>query len=259
MRSATAVLMVAAAACAAAGEGGGGGFIRGKLSPPERAVGVVKVIALDRNVKQKLTAKTVKMKEFPAKYDAATGEFEAGPLPPGTYDLYVELAAGKLEGADMRAWDERDLAKKLTGKDRKTIVAMVARMKTWANERRVFAVGGNGKCATALVELLRTGKTSFDKKAREPFVVWRVELWFYRKLYGTWRREDDAKVLRRFMVGLDDWKKWTWNFEPALGGIDVKAGETKRFEFELPDALDVNMGRVRGASKPADGTTGGAR
>ena len=262
MRSATAALVLAiatACAVAAAGEGGEGGFIKGKLSPPERAAGVVKVIALDRKVKQKLTAKTVKMKEFPAKYNAATGEFEAGPLPAGTYDLYLELGGGKLEGADMRAWDERDLSKKLTGKDRAAIIKMVARMKTWANERRVFTIDGNGKCATALVELLRTDKTSFDKKAKEPFVVWRVELWYYRKLYGTWRREDDAKVLRRFMIGLDDWKKWTWTFEPALGGIDVKAGETRRFEFDLPDGFRVGMGRVGGKSKPADGTTGGAR
>ncbi len=257
MRSVTAALAIAAACVAA--RGGEGGFIKGKLSPPERAVGVVKVVALDRNVKQKLTAKTVKINEFPAKYDPATGEFETGALPAGTYDLCVELSSGKLEGVDLRAWDERDLSKALTTKDRKAIVDMVGHMKTWANERRVFAVGGNGKCATALVELLRIGNTSFDKKAKKPFVVWRVELWFYRKLYGTWRREDNAKVLRRFMIDLDNWKKWTWTFEPALGGIDVSPGATRRIELTLPEAFGVGMGRVAGKSKPADGTTGSGR
>jgi len=221
-------------------------FIRGKLTPPARVAKVRRVLALDRKVTQRITAKTVKMNEFAGKIDKATGEFAIGPLPARTYDIFVELEDGKLEGADLRPAEEYE--KELRDKDREKITELVLRMKTWSNHKRVLEIGGNGKYATALVELLRTEKTSYHGKKKEPFVVWRVELWHYVKLYGTWRREDDPKILRRFMIDTKDFAKWTWNFEPPLGGIDLKPGETKRVELALPVKFTIKMGRVNGQS-----------
>jgi len=245
----TALWAAAAAAGGARGAAEADSFIKGRLAPPDRGGGAAKikrVVALDRKVTQKLTAKTVKINEFNGRLDRTTGEFSIGPLPARTYDVFVELEDGKLEGVDIRPVEEYE--KQLRDKDRAKITELVLRMKTWSNHKRVLAIGGNSRHATALVELLRTEKTSFHSKKKEPFVVWRVELWHYVKLYGTWRREDDPKILRRFLINTSDFAKWTWNFEPALGGIDLKRGETKRLDFTLPAKFTVKMGRVNGDS-----------
>ena len=50
------------------------------------------------------------------------------------------------------------------------------------------------------------------------------------------------------MIDTKDFAKWTWNFEPPLGGIDLKPGETKRVELALPVKFTIKMGRVNGQS-----------
>ena len=98
---------------------------------------------------------------------------------------------------------------------------------------------------------------SYDGERGAPFVVWRAELWHYIKLYGTWRREDDPKVLRRFMIDRTDFSRWTWNFEPGLGGIDLGRAETRRIEFELPEGFTAAKGRLNGLGGPATDEGGG--
>jgi hypothetical protein len=250
LAAAAAIAGLPASLPAAAGEAAAGA-IRLKLGPPERAARVKRVLAVDRNVTQRIIDKTVRVKEFELRSTRSPGEYERAALPPGTYDVVVELEGGVIEGVELKA--ALGPGGQLAVDDRAKIAEMVAQMKTWENEKRVLAMTGGGDSAMVLVELLRTEPTSYDREATEPFVVWRLELWRYVKLYGTWRREDDPKVLRRYMIGKSAFAGWTWNYESALGGITVAAGEAKTVEFVIPEAFSPEKGRVRGkVGKPAD-------
>ena len=208
--------------------------VRGKVECEER---VAKVAALDRSLPQKIADKEVRIRAHQGKVAGRT--YSIPDLPPGSYDLYFETADGtRYEGVDLRV---EDSSKKLKEKDRKSITDRVLRMKTWSNKKRVLRIEGNGEHAKALVELMRTRPTSYDGRFGGTPVVWRVEIWYYHKLFGTWRREE-WKVLRRFLRAAEEASRWKWVFLPELGGVDVREGEVRR-DVKLP-APAVSLGRM---------------
>ena len=220
-----------------------------ELAPPERAREVVKVLALDRNVPQKMTGKTVDIRQVAGERAAGRpGRWVVEGLAPGSYDLYVETKKGKFEGYALRP--EEDSDRKVTAKDRGKIAEIFKGIKTFEEHKRILDLGGNGRQAVALVELLRTGKTSYAKKLPGA-VIWRVEYWQFNKLYGVWRK-GDYQVLRRFITTKDEFAKWDWNFVPELGGIDLKPGETRKLKWTVPAKFDPAKGRS--THKPAPKT-----
>ncbi len=211
-----------------------------ELAPPERAKGVVRILALDRDVPQKMTGKTVKIRQVAGKKVAGKpGKWVVEGLAPGSYDLYVETKKGKFEGYVFRPDEKSD--KKITAKDRKKLAEIFKHLKTFEEHKRILDLGGNGRQAVALVELLRTGKTSYARKLPGA-VIWRVEYWQFNKLYGVWRK-GDYKVLRRFITTKSKFAKWNWNFVPELGGIELKPGETRKLKWTVPAKFDPAKGR----------------
>lgn len=220
-----------------------------ELAPPERAKDVVRVLALDRDVPQKMTGKTVEIRQVAGKRVAGEpGRWVVEGLAPGSYDLYVETKKGKFEGYALRPEEQSE--KKVTAKDRKKLAKIFKHLKTFEEHKRILDLGGNGRQTVALVELLRTGKTSYARKLPGA-VIWRVEYWQFNKLYGVWRK-GDYKVLRRFITTQDEFAKWNWNFVPELGGIDLKPGETRKLKWTVP--LRFDPARGRSADKPAPKT-----
>ena len=210
------------------------GLVRGEVECEGR---VVRVAALDRSVPQKIVDREVRIRVYEGEVAGRT--YSVADLPGGTYDLYFETADGtRYEGADLRV---EGSSKKLREKDRKAVAERVLWMKTWSNKKRVLRIEGNGEHAKALVELMRTRPTSYDGRFGGTPVVWRVEIWYYRKLFGTWRREE-PKVLRRFLRSPDEASKWRWAFLPELGGVDVREGEVRR-DVRLP-APAASLGRM---------------
>jgi hypothetical protein len=212
-----------------------------ELSPAERAKDVVRVLALDRDVPQKMTGKTVKIREVPAtRVEGAADKWVLEKLKPGRYDLLVETRRGKFEGYALVPEEESE--KKISDKDRAKIADIFKHVKTFEDQKRILDLGGNGRQAVALVELLRTRKTTYDRKMPGA-CIWRVEYWQFDKLYGAWTK-GDSKVLRRFMAPKREFAGWNWNFVPELGGIKLAPGEKRTLSWKIPRKFDPARGRA---------------
>ena len=216
-----------------------------ELSPPERVGEVVKVQALDRSLPQKIIDKEVRIRAVEGQpAEGAPGRWTIAGLEPGLYDLCVETRKGRFEGYALRPKEPSDQA--LTAEDREKVAEIFNGIKTYEDEKRILDLGGNGREALALVELIRRGQTSF----KPGIVTWRVELWRFDKLYGVWRR-GDPKVLRRFLVdSAREFAAWNWNFVPELGGLDIKPGEKREVKWTIPDKFDPAKGRAAEAAAP---------
>ncbi|MHC5056170.1 MAG: hypothetical protein ACYTKD_15835 [Planctomycetota bacterium] len=209
--------------------------IEGKIAAPEAAT-VLRVSAIDRDVKAPMIAKGMPVKEHPGRLLEGGTRFEVD-VPAGTYDLHFELKDGvknglKLEGADMRVSAAGD-APALKKRDREAITKRVLTMRTFENEKHVLAIDGAGTRAKALVKLVRTNPTSYDG---ERVAIFRWEVWNFRKRTGSWVRERKSKVLRRFLVPKRKMDEVRWDFRPDLGGVDAEAGATVERDVDLGPA-----------------------
>jgi hypothetical protein len=244
-----AALFLSAAGFSFAGEARGDVLISGTLSP---AAKIKSVAALDRDLPQKPAASVVDIRTIPGKFSPASGTFVIENLSGSrTWDLQVTLTDGTIiEGVDIRPAAASD--KPLEDKDRESITKLLARMQTHEDEKRFLTVAGNGEQATALVELLRTRPDHYDLGKGQKNYTWRVEIWRYEKKFGAWHQDDRRQVLRRFKTPVEEFDKWTWVFEPALGGIDLKKGEARRdVVYAVPEKLDASLGRRKGERLPA--------
>jgi hypothetical protein len=216
------------------------GRIEGKIAT---AGTVVKVSAIDREVRQKAVGREVTVREIEGRVLRGEAKYviEAAP---GTYDLHVELEGrprlgdtpsdGRIiEGADLRSHERPEEPKPLKKRDRDRIAEVVEKMRTWSDEKHVLAIEGAAGRAKALVKLVKTKPTSYDGEYGEPIAVVRWEIWSFRKYTGSWRREPRAKVLRRFLFPKRSLGELRWEFDPALGGVDVRAGETARRDLDF--------------------------
>lgn len=232
------------------------GVIHGTLAPSKDGKAalaqVKKVLLLDRDLAQELVQKTVHVKEFVATFDPKTGSFEAKGLDPKkTYDVYVECSDGRLfEGVDLTPKASAEGALAPDGK--KDIEKHFYGMQQFTNENRILCIQGNPKSAAALVELCRT--TDFHASGKGE-VIWRIERWDYSSGFGAWQ-PGGTKVLRRFRLEGDAWKKLSWVFLPEWSGLKP-GGEART--FVLPDEAAA-VGRWPGMKiekhEPAEAASG---
>ncbi len=61
----------------------------------------------------------------------------------------------------------------------------------------------------------------------------RHEIWQYSWNYGGWQKEKRTKVMDRIILHRDELRKWTWLWDPKLGGIDVR-DKPITIEYDLP-------------------------
>jgi hypothetical protein len=215
------------------------GLIKGTITP---AGLVTRVCAVDRDVKTRLTPKTIPLKEYDGMLMNRGSAYEIR-VPEGTYDLHFELRDGtKLEGADMRVQSGSD-AKPLTEKDLSGIRARVDRIRSFENERHILEIAGAGTSARAIMKLVRTKPTSYDRKFGEPIAIFRWELWEFKKQTGSWLRDRTVRVLRRFLIAKRTMNEMTWEFSGRIGGIDVRADETSERNVDLTVGKDAPTSR----------------
>ena len=163
-------------------------------------------------------------------------------LPVGLYDVILLLHRGRIEGVALEPEGVSADAPALRERDVREIRRLVMGMTSLADRRRILFLSGRGDEARVLVEELTTRKTSLP--SAQPFVIWRVEVWYYRKEFGAWDRYD-SEVIARERPTVADFEKTTWVFEPKLGGVRLSA-EASGVEvtYQLPTSFDPATGLV---------------
>ena len=226
------------------------GEIRLRVTPAESngSVGQVRAVrAVDREGET-----TYPLAQVPAE-EEGQALFTKSELPLGQYDLVLLTHRGRIEGVDLKGEGVASDAPTLREKDVKEIRRLVLVMTSFADRRRILFLKGRGSEARVLVEEVSTRKTTLPSSV--PFLVWRVEVWHYRKEYGAWDRCDWEPVVRQ-RPGVADFENTTWVFEPALGGLTLDE-ETPVVEvtYRVPESFDPSTGVVAAA----DGRKGGGR
>ena len=65
----------------------------------------------------------------------------------------------------------------------------------------------------------------------------RHEVWQYTNHYGGWVKDRRTEVLDRVLMARSEFRRWTWVWEPRLGGIEVGA-KPVTISYELPVKFD---------------------
>jgi hypothetical protein len=211
--------------------------IRGRLTPPER---VLEAVLWEREMDLKV----------PVKVDKTTGAFEVTGLRMGTYDFLIRTPWGRLEGVDLTPrlspydalippqYRTPDLGLPAPGEfsddDRAAVRRIVHEVKRYENKITDMAVRGSADVAVALMELLMDAPF-VGRKGDE--VTWRIEKWTYEKKYDAWTTFRMVN-LYRFRVPEAEWRTWGWQFEPALGGLDITPASVAPLvvEYAIPAA-----------------------
>ena len=269
-----AVCLALALAAALGSADAGTGRIQGSVTPPGKAikVGVVERIPADI---MKLNDKT-----HWGTLDKAKGTYVVDNLAPREYDLVIETAEGRIEGVKLHVPGEEKQAtydlnlgtgelkierfdfspyieegeilppekrdklirtklriNKLVDRIKKTL--KVAR---FMDTNRPLVIHGTRERAVALMELSRT-TTFYAEKGDQ--IIWRVESWPFEWKYTVWHKpRKGLKVWQRLRVPVSQFSKLGYVYDPRLGGIAVKAGETTAFDVTLPERLPGSLGKV---------------
>ncbi len=219
----------------------GAAEIRGKISP------VVRLRSLE-------AIERTRKKRYQAAVDWQAGGFALRDLPLGTYDLVVTTKDATIEGVNLEVTQPSGAAEKspspLAEKDIQRIGELIKHMKTFEEHKRILLLEGRDNRARVLVELMRTGKTTLASS--KSFVVWRVEVWDYVKLYGTWRRKRGlGEVIERKRLEKAAFTHFNWLFDPVLGGITLTdSAEIREFDYQIPEELSTLPGRYQGRESP---------
>ena len=227
--------------------------IRGKFTPPER---VQNAMLWERSMDLKI----------PVAVDPKTGAFEAKTLRLGTYNFVIKTPWGRLEGVDMTPrvseydilippeYRTEDLGKPpegtLSDEDTKGIRLIIYGIKHYENKVRDLYLTGTSDKAVALMELMQD--TDFHSRKGDE-ITWRMEQWFYEKKYGGWLTFR-TRCLYRFRVSGAAWATWGWQFEPALGGIDITEDrkEPVTIDYTIPEKPIAEKGLTGNQYPPAE-------
>ena len=181
--------------------------------------------------------------------------FEKGDLPTGVYDLVLLTHRGRIEGVNLKLEEVPVDAPPIGERDEKDVRRLVLGMTSFADRRRILFLEGRDGEARVLVEEVTTRKTTLGSSA--PFLIWRVEVWYYRKEFGAWDRYDRDVIVRQRPT-VTDFEKTTWVFEPALGGLALSETiPVVEVTYTVPESFDPATGVV--AAETAGEKAGPAR
>jgi len=250
------------------------GKIEGTIQPPGKAL---KVGAVER-----IPAKLMKLldKTHWGRIDPKTGHYVVDNLAPKKYDLVIKTPQGRIEGVGLRvrgesreptydlnlgtgelkvqrfdineyieegqvvSAEERDklIRRKLRIDRLIDRVKKILTVHRFMDTNRPLYVHGTRKRAVVLMELSRRDPFYAEKGDQ---VIWRVESWPFIWMLDVWHKpRKGLRVWQRLRVSAAQFARMGYVFEPALGGIEVKAGETTRFDYQLPDKLPASLGNV---------------
>ncbi len=169
--------------------------------------------------------------------DAGGGRWVFKNLKPGTYDLVI-LARDRrrIEGfqyAPVREFDPFFPADATADDDtRDFILDDIKKSQHYENKVQPLYLGGDKKAVRVLVMLIRDKTTSYEGDFHGAATM-RHEIWQYSWNYGGWQKEKRTKVMDRVLLSRDELRKWTWLWDPKLGGIEV-GSQPVRIEYDLP-------------------------
>ncbi len=83
-----------------------------------------------------------------------------------------------------------------------------------------------------LLMLIRDQPTSYESEMPGAATM-RFEIWQYTWNYGGWVKDRRTKVMDRVLLPRDELRRWTWLWDPKLGGIEVKASPLA-IQYSLP-------------------------
>ncbi len=154
-------------------------------------------------------------------------------LPKGKYDLLIMgRDRVRIEGFTYPPVLEFDpfLPGNATTDDetRRFIADDIKKSQHYENKVVPLYMGGNKKTARVLVMLIRDKPTSYTPGAG----TIRHEIWQYDWNYGGWQKNKRTKVLDRALLQVSELRRWTWLWDPQLGGIEVKDSPVE-IKYEL--------------------------
>jgi hypothetical protein len=169
--------------------------------------------------------------------DAGGGRWVFAKLPKGKYDLLI-LAKDRrrVEGfqyvpiAEFDPFLPPDAA--VDAETRRFIIADIGKSPHYENKVEPLYLGGDKKAVRVLVMLLRDKPTSYEGDSPGAATI-RHEIWQYSWHHGGWQKEKRTKVMDRILMHRDELRKWTWLWDPKLGGIDVR-DKPMVIEYALP-------------------------
>jgi hypothetical protein len=175
--------------------------------------------------------------------DAGGGHWVFKNLKPGTYDLVI-LAKDRrrVEGfqyAPVREFDPFFPPDASTDDEtREFILDDIKKSQHYENKVQPLYLGGDKKAVRVLVMLIRDKTTSYEGEVHGAATM-RHEIWQYSWNYGGWQKEKRTTVMDRVLLTRDELRKWTWLWDPKLGGVEV-GGQPVRVKYDLPKSLDEN-------------------
>ncbi|MGQ9769498.1 MAG: hypothetical protein ACUVQG_02990 [Thermogutta sp.] len=105
----------------------------------------------------------------------------------------------------------------------------------YENKVEPLYFGGNDQVVRVLVMLIRDLPTSYEGDFPGAATI-RHEIWQYTWAYGGWKKEKRTRVIDRCILHRDELRKWTWLWDPRLGGIEIKsANDTAEITYQFPD------------------------
>ncbi len=164
-------------------------------------------------------------------------------LPTGTYDLVIVTSArARIEGFRYPPITEFDpfLPADSPPPDEETrewILKHISKSARYENRVTPLFLAGGEKQVRILVQLVRDRPTSFDGDFGGPVATVRHEVWQYTNNYGGWVKDRRAEVLDRILMARGEFHRWTWIWEPRLGGIEV-TGSARTLAMPLPERFD---------------------
>ncbi len=164
-------------------------------------------------------------------------------LSPGIYDLII-LAKDyfRIEGYQYVPVKDFDpfLSPDATLDDetRDFILDDIKKSPHYENKVVPLYMAGDKKVAHVLVMLVRDKPTSYEQDSPGAAFI-RHEIWQYTWNYGAWQKEKRTKVLDRILIDRDQLRKWTWLWDPKLGGIEVK-DHPVIIKYELPTSSSTS-------------------
>ena len=181
--------------------------------------------------------------------NAGAGQWVFDNLPKGTYDLVI-MAQGRvrIEGftyVPVLEFDPFFAPDSTMNEDVFQFIANdISKSRYYENKVGPLYVGGDGdKVARVLVMLIRDQKTSYEGHMPGAATM-RFEVWQYDWQYGGWAKNKRTKVLHRVILTRDELRRWTWLWEPKLGGIEVGQSPIT-VKYEIPKRSDSKLKGLR--------------
>ncbi len=165
-------------------------------------------------------------------------------LPPGKHDLVILAGPQvRIEGftfPPVRQFEPFFPGTATTDDEtRELITADIKKSPHYENKVAPLYVGGNKDAVRVLLMLIRDKPTSYEGDFPGAATI-RHEIWQYNWQYGGWAKERRTQVLDRAILHRDELRKWTWLWDPKLGGIDVATSPLK-ITYTLPGRTEKKL------------------